>query len=79
MPQVYRVNSASVDALCYPASMKRDESGKFVTPGSERTAKSTIGVRLPEWADAIVRLLPNRAEKLRQWIIEGIEKEGLKK
>jgi hypothetical protein len=36
-----------------------------------------VCVNLPPEIDAIVRSLPNRSEKLRQWIIEGVEREGL--
>ena len=36
-----------------------------------------LSVKLPREIDAIVRSLPNSSEKLMQWIIEGMEREGL--
>lgn len=39
--------------------------------------QSPVCVKLPPEIDAIVRSLPNRSHKLRQWIIEGMEREGL--
>jgi len=38
---------------------------------------SPFCVKLPRDIDAIVRALPNSSEKLMQWIIEGMEREGL--
>jgi hypothetical protein len=36
-----------------------------------------LSVLLPAEADAVVRSLPNRSEKLRQWILDGMKAEGL--
>ena len=36
-----------------------------------------VSVKLPREIDAIARSLPNSSEKLMQWIIEGMEREGL--
>lgn len=39
--------------------------------------KRATQVRLPISLSKIVRSLPNRSQKLRQWIREGAEREGL--
>jgi hypothetical protein len=39
--------------------------------------QSPISVKLPPEIDSIVRSLPDRSEKLREWIIEGMKKDGL--
>ncbi|PHJ59583.1 hypothetical protein VF14_08910 [Nostoc linckia z18] len=55
---------------------KRDASGRFVNePGS--MADSPICVKFTTDVDEILRSLPNRSEKIRQWVIEGLEREGL--
>lgn len=36
-----------------------------------------IPVKYPPEVDAILRSLPNRSEKIRQWVLEGMRREGL--
>lgn len=36
-----------------------------------------ICTKFPAEYDAILRQLPNRAEKIRQWVIEGMEREDI--
>lgn len=36
-----------------------------------------LTVRVPPDIDAIIRSLPDRSQRLRKWIIEGLEKDGL--
>lgn len=50
---------------------------QFQVQGNEPLAKQSLTVRLPQSVDAIARNLPNRSEKLRQWILEGLEREKL--
>lgn len=38
---------------------------------------SPFCVKLPREIDTVVRSLPNSSEKLIQWIVEGMEREGL--
>ncbi|WP_180270215.1 hypothetical protein [Nostoc linckia] len=40
-------------------------------------ADSPICVKFTTDVDEILRSLPNRSEKIRQWVIEGLEREGL--
>ncbi|MCC5644771.1 hypothetical protein LC607_17865 [Nostoc sp. CHAB 5824] len=39
--------------------------------------QAPICVKLPPDIDTVVRSLPNRSDKIRQWIIEGMRREGL--
>jgi hypothetical protein len=36
-----------------------------------------IPTRYPPDVDALLRSLPNRSEKIREWVIEGLKREGL--
>jgi hypothetical protein len=56
---------------------RADVLTQFQVQGNEPLAKQSLTVRLPESADAIARNLPDRSEKLRQWILEGMEREKL--
>ena len=74
------------DAARYAELMNRLEkkdNGEEVEPLTEddisfvRYITLPLSVKLPREIDAIVRSLPNSSEKLMQWIIEGMEREGL--
>lgn len=56
-------------------SQLRSSLGTFVPAEGERG--KPVCVALPIEADEVVRALPNRSEKLRQWIVEGMRREGL--
>ncbi len=54
---------------------KRNTNGRFINePGS--MADSPICVKFSTEVDEKLRSLPNRSEKIRQWVIEGLEREG---
>ncbi len=53
----------------------RSSLGTFVPEDGEKG--NPVSVALPIEADEIVRGLPNRSAKLRQWILEGMRREGL--
>jgi hypothetical protein len=40
-------------------------------------ATRPICAKFPPDVDAILRSLPDRSEKIRQWVIEGMQREGL--
>ncbi|MDM9583122.1 hypothetical protein [Nostoc sp. GT001] len=55
---------------------KRDTNGRFINePGS--MADSPICVKFSTEVDELLRSLPSRSDKIRQWVIEGLEREGL--
>ncbi len=63
--------------VTYPAEGRaRRETGTFVPDNGEAMGKP-VAVALPIEADEIVRSLPNRSAKLREWILEGMRREGL--
>lgn len=35
-----------------------------------------ISTKYPPDVEAILRSLPNRSEKIRQWVIEGMKRDG---
>lgn len=36
-----------------------------------------ISVKYPAEVDAVLRSLPDRSERIRQWVIEGLRRDGL--
>ncbi len=51
---------------------------KFQDTGLGTTnQQQPISTKYPPEVDKILRSLPNRSEKIRQWVIEGLEREGL--
>ncbi len=62
--------------------MRADHLTRFTPENPEPLAKSPVCTRLPESLDEEIKALPNRAELIRLWIIEGYERykqESLKK
>ncbi len=63
--------------------LEKKDNGEEVEPLTEddisfvRYITLPLSVKLPREIDAIVRSLPNNSEKLMQWIVEGMEREGL--
>ncbi|MDF5724118.1 MAG: hypothetical protein PUP91_27360 [Rhizonema sp. PD37] len=50
----------------------------FVSQGKDIGGEvKVIGCKFPPEVDAVLRTLPNRSEKLRQWVIQCMLEEGL--
>ena len=54
-----------------PSKNPKNHRTRFQPQAPVYLAKQSISVRLPEDIDPLIRSLPNRSEKLRQWIVEG--------
>ncbi|MFL9823187.1 hypothetical protein AB0756_39795 [Tolypothrix campylonemoides VB511288_2] len=53
---------------------------KYQNTGLGTTDKQQpISVKYPPKVDAILRNLPKRSDKIRQWVLEGMRREGLLK
>lgn len=50
----------------------------FVSQGKNIGGEvKVIGCKFPPEVDAVLRTLPNRSEKLREWVIKCMVEEGL--
>ncbi|MCC5636309.1 hypothetical protein LC593_10655 [Nostoc sp. CHAB 5844] len=56
---------------------QRNDLGQFTPEIGIKSGQSPISTKYPEEIEKILRSLPNRSEKIRQWVIEGMRKEGL--
>jgi len=52
-------------------------NNRFVPIGEEALSRKIAGTKLPESAQVILDELPDKSAKLRQWILEGMQREGL--
>lgn len=51
---------------------------QFKSTGVGLTHKNkTFGFKIPDKYEDVLELLPNRSQKIRQWVIEGMIREGL--
>lgn len=53
------------------------EATQFKDTGVGVGSVTPIATRFPADIDALLRSLPNRSEKIREWVIEGLKREGL--
>jgi hypothetical protein len=53
------------------------EATQFKGTGAGIGSVAPIPTRYPADIDALLRSLPNRSEKIREWVIEGLKREGL--
>lgn len=54
-----------------PNKNPKNHRTRFQQQNPVPLAKQSLTVRLPEEIDSQIRSLPDRSEKLREWILEG--------
>jgi hypothetical protein len=50
---------------------------RFEPMSEEALSRKIAGAKLPESAQRILDTLPDKSAKIRQWILEGMKREGL--
>lgn len=55
----------------------RNDLGQFVPQVGISGKSDPISTKYPPDIEKILRSLPSRSEKIRQWVIEGMKREGL--
>ncbi len=53
------------------------EATQFKSEGLNIGSKRPFSFKVPDKYDEILLSLPNRSAKIRQWVIEGMIREGL--
>ncbi len=50
---------------------------QYKPTGEKALCRKTVAVKLPEEWVILLDRLPNKSDRLRQWIEEGMKREGL--
>lgn len=61
------------------AGRGRAKDGKYTGEIGLTESIAPISVRYPAEVDAVLRALPDRQSRIRQWVEEGLRREGLLK